>query len=194
MSKAARRLTYPEPKLRDGVVRLRPWSDADLACVEAATHDPYIPETTTVPAVFTEAEGLAWIERQRNRQTSGEGISLAIAEVSSDDALGAAVLMLGFRAGTVSIGYWLVPAARGHGLASRAVLMLAPWALTQAGVARVEALVEPDNTASQRILEVAGFERQGLLPSYLAFGDRRADVLVYSLIASDLEADSLETP
>ena len=187
-------LTYPKPPLRDDIVCLRPWSKTDLACVEAAGSDPYIPETTTVPAEFTEAEGLAWIERQHNRLTNGEGISLAVADARSNDAIGAAVLMLGFRAGTMSIGYWLVPAARGQGLASRVVAMLASWALTRTGAARVEALVEPDNTASVRILETAGFKREGLLRSYLTLADRRADVLVYSLITSDFGADSLETP
>jgi RimJ/RimL family protein N-acetyltransferase len=59
--------------------------------------------------------------------------------------------------GTVDIGYWLIERGRGRRLASHAVALLAPWALTDAGLARVEALVDPDNTASQRVLESVGF-------------------------------------
>jgi len=45
---------------------------------------------------------------------------------------------------------------------------------------RIEAWVEPANEASQRALSVNGFEREGLLRSFLVLGSRRADVLVYS--------------
>jgi hypothetical protein len=45
--------------------------------------------------------------------------------------------------------------------------------------ARVEALVVPDNVASQRVLEKAGFRREGKLRSYLVFEHGRADALIY---------------
>jgi ribosomal-protein-alanine N-acetyltransferase len=138
-----------------------------------------------VPATFTKAEGVAWIERQWGRLDDGEGLSLAIADPASGDALGAVVLMLRRRRDTAAIGYWIVESARGRGLASRAVALLARWALTDAGLARVEALVEPENVASQRVLESAGFRREGHLRSYLVFETRRADALIYSLLPSD---------
>jgi ribosomal-protein-alanine N-acetyltransferase len=54
------------------------------------------------------------------------------------------------------------------------------WGLDAAGFARVEAWVEPDNAASQRVLESNGYAREGLLRGFLVLGSRRADVLVYS--------------
>ena len=132
------------------------------------------------------AEGLAWIERQWGRADSGEGLSLAIADATSGDALGAAVLMFRRQPGTVAIGYWLVERARGRRLASPAVALLARWALTDAGLARVEALVEPENIASQRVVESVGFRREGHMRFYLVFNARRADALIYSLLPSDL--------
>jgi len=176
---------YPDPPLTDGVVVLRRWSQEDLGCVEEATHDPAIPKGTTVPATFTPAEGLAWIERQWSRPDDGTGVSQAIADATSDEALGAIVLMARQR-GTVEIGYWLIPRARGRGLGSRAVGLVARWAVTEAEFARVEALVVPDNVSSQRVLEKAGFRREGHLRSYLVYEWQRADALVYSLLPSDL--------
>lgn len=173
----------PEP-LTDGVVVLRRWSVDDLPCVEAASRDPRIPEMTTVPPVYTEAEGLAWIERQHGRLTLGDGLSLAIADGADGVARGYVGLLLRKDApGTAGIGYWLVRHARGGGRAARAVALLARWALTDAGLARVEAHVEPGNEASERVLERAGFRREALLRSYLAFSNRRADALVYALLA-----------
>lgn len=89
---------------------------------------------------------------------------------------------------TVGLGYWVIERARRQGLASRAVRLLATWALTEASLARVEALVELDNPASQRVVEGAGFWREGLLRSYLVFGAHRADALIYSLIPGDLKS------
>ena len=179
-------LSYPDPPLTDGTVLLRRWAESDLGCVEEASRDPHIPEGTTVPARFTVAEGLGWIERQWGRADNGEGLSLAIADAGSNEALGAAVLMFRRQRGTVEIGYWLIERARGRCLGSRAVALLAPWALRDAGLARVEALVEPDNIASRRVLESVGFRREGHLRSYLVFNTRRADALMYSLLPSDL--------
>jgi RimJ/RimL family protein N-acetyltransferase len=39
---------------------------------------------------------------------------------------------------------------------------------------------------SQRVLEKAGFRREGHLRSYLVFDQQRADALMYSLLPSDL--------
>jgi len=63
----------------------------------------------------------------------------------------------GQQAGAVGIGYWIAPRARRRGLATRAVRLAAAWALQEGGAARVEALVEPENTASKRVVEAAGF-------------------------------------
>jgi ribosomal-protein-alanine N-acetyltransferase len=179
-------LSYPDPPLTDGTVVLRRWATSDTGCVEEASWDPRIPRGTTVPARFTVADGLAWIERQWGRADNGEGLSLAIADASSDEALGVVVLLFRRQPGTVDIGYWLIERARGRRLASRAVALLARWALTDAGLARVEALVEPENSASQRVLESVGFRNEGHLRSYLVFNEGRADALIYSLLPSDL--------
>jgi len=58
--------------------------------------------------------------------------------------------------GTVDIGYGLVPAARGHGYATMAVVAMLEWALTQPGVARVTANTTDDNAGSVGVMERAG--------------------------------------
>jgi ribosomal-protein-alanine N-acetyltransferase len=185
------RLCYPDPPLTDSTIVLRRWEEEDIRCVEEASWDPRIPQGTTVPATFTVAEGHAWIERQWGRADKGEGLSLAIADASSGEALGVVVLMFRRQPGTVEIGYWLIERARGRRLAARAVALLACWALTDAGLARVEALVEPDNIASQRVLETVGFRREGHLRSYLVFNTGRADAFIYSLLPSDLAEQAM---
>jgi len=111
-------------------------------------------------------------------------VSQAIADPVSNEALGAATLMVR-QSGTASIGYWLLPRARGRGLASAAVILLATWAASDGPFDRIEALVEPNNIASQRVLEKAGFRREGLLRSYLVFDEQRVDASIFSLLRSE---------
>ena len=86
----------------------------------------------------------------------------------------------------VGIGFWVVPLMRRRGLATHAVGLLSGWALAEAGAARVEAWVEPQNTPSQRVLMGAGFKREGVLRSFLSFAERPADAVVFSRMAEDV--------
>ena len=175
-------LAYPDPPLADDVVCVRPWRGTDLATVVEASRDPYIPKVTTVPAPFTKGAGERWLDRQDVRSRSGLGISLVIAENESgrDEAVGAVVLMHRGH-GVYGLGYWLLPAARRRGLASRAVALVVEWTLAQTGVAELEALVEPWNEASIRVAERAGFTRDRLLRAEISVAGREADVVRYVL-------------
>jgi [ribosomal protein S5]-alanine N-acetyltransferase len=172
----------PEPVLEDGIVRLRRWAATDLACVKAASDEGSIPEGTTVPLRFTEEAGREWIERQHSRVLRGQGWSLAVTELPQGPAVGCAVLLLRAQEGVAGLGYWLLPEARGRGLASRSVALLTEWGLREVGLARVEAWVEPGNEASAGVLSRCGFELEGRLRSFLPFPTRRADALVFSRV------------
>jgi RimJ/RimL family protein N-acetyltransferase len=60
--------------------------------------------------------------------------------------------------GVVEIGYGLVPSARGHGYATEALGTLVQIA-AGLGVTTIRADTDPDNVASQRTLEHAGFHQ-----------------------------------
>jgi [ribosomal protein S5]-alanine N-acetyltransferase len=136
------------------------WHEQTPELPDAAT-DPSIPGGTTVPTLYTPQAARAFIRRQWQRAENDEGVSMAIAATESDDALG--LLWLGIRpqAGVLGLGYWVVPAARRRGLGSHAIRLAVDRALREAGIARVEAWVEPENVASQALLTAAGVRREG---------------------------------
>jgi len=180
-------LEYPDPDLVSERIRLRRWTHADLPCIEAASTDPEIPQGTTVPATYTDEEGRAFIERQWGRQTSGQGLSLAIADVATDEAKGLVFLGLGRIRGHCHLGYWLIPEARGRGLGTAAVELVSRWVLTATDVHRLVAEVHPDNAASLALLRSCGFTEEGLLRSWLWIGGDVADAVQFSLLDSDLD-------
>jgi ribosomal-protein-alanine N-acetyltransferase len=177
-------LHYPTPDLIEGPTRLRKWTLDDVACIAEASTDSPIPEGTTVPATYSSDAARAFIERQWSRLDNGEGLSLAISSALTSAAIGLIVLTLRPQNGVAGVGYWVVPSQRGHGHARRAVRLFTQWALSHAGLSRVEAWVEPDNSASRHVLTSAGFEHEGTLRSFLSFPTRRADAMVFSYVAA----------
>ena len=65
--------------------------------------------------------------------------------------------------GMAEIGYGILEEYQSQGYATEAVGAAANWALKQSNVTRVEAETEPDNRASQRVLEKCGFLPSGTL-------------------------------
>lgn len=63
--------------------------------------------------------------------------------------------------GSTEIGYGLLDAYQGIGYATEAVSAAVHWALQQPGVSSVVAETEPNNRASQRVLEKVGFRPTG---------------------------------
>lgn len=73
---------------------------------------------------------------------------------------------IGFKgpphAGRVEIGYGIHGEYEGRGLTTEAVKALCGWAITQDMVYFVDAETEPENFASQRVLEKSGFKPTGI--------------------------------
>ncbi|NHW47697.1 GNAT family N-acetyltransferase [Paenarthrobacter sp. MSM-2-10-13] len=161
--------------------RLRPFTAADVPVIQEASSDPLIPAITTVPASGSRQSALAFIERQHQRKVDGTGYSFAIADASSDQAVGQIRLWLkNLSQGRASIGYWAAPSHRGNGAASSALGALAAWGLAQPGIHRLELYVEPWNEGSWRAAERSGFVREGTMRSWLEIGGQRKDMYMYS--------------
>ena len=86
--------------------------------------------------------------------------------------------------GQAEIGYWLFPQTRGRGTATQAARFLAEYGFSL-GFERIEARVFTGNTASERVLERAGFTREGVLRSLPRRRGGRADMTLYSLLRGE---------
>jgi len=79
--------------------------------------------------------------------------------------------------------------ARGRGLATRALVLTARWALGHEDVARVQLRADVENEASRRVAEKAGFRLEGVLRAahWSPRQQRRLDWAMYSLLPGELE-------
>jgi RimJ/RimL family protein N-acetyltransferase len=97
---------------------------------------------------------------------------------------GAALHHLDRTRDVLELGYWLFVEARGRGVATRVVEAFCAHAFAH-GIFRVEAVVRVGNTASERVLERAGFTREGVKRGLLRHEGERVDSTLFARIASD---------
>ncbi|MEU8526239.1 MULTISPECIES: GNAT family N-acetyltransferase [Streptomyces] len=162
---------------------LRRWEMTDLPLVQEASTDPYIPLTTSVPPMYSRAEGEAFVRRQWTRAETGTGYPFVVERRSDARPLGGIGLWLrDLPDGRATIGYWISPRCRGAGAAGTALNAVAAWALGELRIPRLQLFIEPWNTASCRTAERAGFTREGLLRSWQEIGGQRRDMVLYGRV------------
>ena len=122
------------------------------------------------------------------RWIAAADVEFVIADAAHAEPLGLTWLRIAERdPGLASVGYWLRPEARGRGAATVAVRLVARWAFSELGVQRLELTTAPENIASQRVAERAGFTREGILRGLVATKDNgRWDTVMFSLLPADL--------
>jgi len=178
------RLSFPDGGLRldDLVVRLPRPGDEDA--VAAAFADEELREAGNLPVLSRDelAEALPHIGALVE---SGRLAPLVVADASTGEILGGGTLHhLDAERSVLEIGYWLYPHARGRGIATRLARALAEHAFS-IGVQRVAAYVNVGNLGSERVLERAGFTREGVVRSLPKPDGRRVDKTLFSLLPGE---------
>jgi RimJ/RimL family protein N-acetyltransferase len=182
------RFPAPEIGLTDGVVLLRPWRDSDVAQMVEACKDPEIPRWTAVPDPYTEADAQAWVRGDPVAgEPPGDRVSFAVAEPDDDARLFAAMsIQRIFRGASGEIGYWTAPWARGRGVMTHAVRLLAQWSFEEFELRRIELVIAVENTGSNRVAEKAGFTNEGTLRQYREAKGIWRDHYMWSLLRGEL--------
>jgi RimJ/RimL family protein N-acetyltransferase len=178
------RLSISDDGIRDGDLVLRLPRVEDVDTIAPAFADPEIREAGNLPN-FSREELLEALPHLTTLAASGRLLPLVVADVTHEDVLGGGTLHhLDAERGIVELGYWLFPRARGRGVATRVARLLSEHAFSL-GVQRVEAYVNVGNDASDRVLERAGFTREGVARSLPKPDGTRVDKTLYSLLPGE---------
>lgn len=176
-------------ELSDGVVSLRGYRADDVPLLLAGVKDEQVVHFADVrwaddtPAELADRIESLWPEVARE----GRLINCGVTDARSGELLGHFVVFgVDRTAGVCEVGFWLRREARGRGAAGRAVELACRWAFDELGIERVQASTDVENVPTQRTLEKAGFQREGIMRSRLPTRDgNRADYILYSRLASD---------
>jgi RimJ/RimL family protein N-acetyltransferase len=177
------------PPLSDGDVSVRLYAEQDIPEILIAYQDD--PELH-VRFGFDRPPSGAQLGTQSEvapaERAAGERLRLTIVETGSEVCRGRiSVHHFDWDHRRAEIGVWLAPQVRGRGWAPRALRLAAVWLFDTCGIERLELLTTPDNEAMLRAATAAGFTREGVLRGYVRYRRRRQDLVVLSLLPSDLE-------
>ena len=140
-----------------------------------------------------ELERASWrlrVRRYRDEYSRGTGVPFLIVLNDTGSIVGG-ISVGNIRRGVSQsgqIGYWMGEPYAGRGLMGDAVGVLVRHCFGALRLNRIEAACIPDNLRSIRVLEKAGFTREGLLRSYLRINGDWQDHYLYALLAGEYHA------
>ncbi|MEU8589137.1 GNAT family N-acetyltransferase [Streptomyces sp. NPDC048664] len=156
------------PVLHGHGLRLRSWDDASDGDVDAWLRGLTDPDfrrwNTPVKSVSDRESARESLRWKLAAVADGTSASFRITDAASGATLGhIGVNEIDLFLRTARVGYWILPEARGQGVATRALALAARWALTDLGVHRLELGHAVGHAASCRIAERCGFLVEGTL-------------------------------
>ena len=179
-------LAPPRVPPADDVVALVPLGRAHLDALEDLGADPLVQRFTRIPEPFGRTEAEWWLGLYERGWVDGSRAGFAVVERADGAFVGMiAFVTLRLDAAEAEVGYIVAPAARGRGLATRALALVTAWGFDQLGLARIELRAELENPASLRVAERCGYVREGVLRGVHLKGGRRGDMAVYSRLATE---------
>ena len=175
----------PQPVLSaEGGLLLRPWEATDATVFFDAYRDSEIQHWHTRQPV-SEDQVHQWFDQYRLDWARERGAHWAVTR-SSGEVLGR-IAMRGINLddGVAECAYWVLPAARGAGAASRALTALSVWALGETGFHRLELDHSTRNKPSCRVAAKSGFLLEGTKRSAAVHSDGRHDMHLHACIRGD---------
>jgi RimJ/RimL family protein N-acetyltransferase len=170
--------------LTDGVVLIRPLTAADAP----AFAQGFVDDPTLGVMVGTETDPTPEdvVARELAGRPPNTVPALAVADAGSGEFLGGLGLYrLDPRHRRAEVGFWLVPDARGRGIAGRAVTLLTSWAFGTLGLDRVELTTTPDNAPTRALALKLGFTEEGTMRARNLERGRRVDVMMFAVLKDE---------
>jgi len=165
---------------------VRSWrlSDIDPLVRYAHNRNIWINLRDRFPHPYRKADGLRFIRAMRDANPE-----TAFAIVVDNEAAGGIGFLLQQDVDRVSaeIGYWLGEPFWGRGIATEALAAVTRYAIETHGLTRLFAVPFAHNAASCRVLEKAGYVREGHLRRSVIKDGKILDQFQYAFIAPDAE-------
>jgi ribosomal-protein-serine acetyltransferase len=183
----------PLPKeisFSDGGITIRPVRLEDAEALFEAINET-MPDLQQWLPFSSQNPGLqdihVWLSEQTEEWAKGRSYAFAILDAQSETLIGGCQLngLIAIHR-LANVVYWVRSTERGHGVAGRAVRLLARFGFEDLGLQRLEILVAVENIASQKAAKKTGARYQGLQPNRILVGGSLYEAVLYSLIPADL--------
>jgi len=168
-------------RIEFGEYMIRDWVDEDASSLARYANNRKIAMwlRDRFPSPYRPADAKAFLAR-----VSRQNPRTVFAIATQHEAIGG--IGLEFRDDvhrfTAELGYWLGEPFWSRGIMTEAIRLFTPWAFENFEVHCIYATVFEGNAASARVLEKAGFAREGRLPASVFKNGRVLDQLLYARI------------
>ncbi|MCE2500908.1 MAG: GNAT family N-acetyltransferase [Dehalococcoidia bacterium] len=153
--------------------------DAEALAKYANNRNVWLNLRDAHPLPYRLEHAVSWL-RMATRQWPEVHFAIA----SADEAIG--YIGLGLQSDvfyrSAEIGYWLGEPFWGRGIATAALQALTEYAFFQFNLIRLYAYVNVTNPASVRVLEKAGYEREGRLRKNVIKDGQVVDQFLYAMV------------
>lgn len=168
-------------------LRLRRFTDADLALFMAYRNDPEVARYQSWEGI-SEREAHAFLQEQREIQPGvpGQWFQIAIELKETGMLVGDCALKVEeYDERQAEIGYTLSRAYQRRGIASEAVSHVLNYAFLTLELHRVMAITDCENVASVTLLERLGLRREGHFLQNVWFKGRWGDEYLYAILQEE---------
>lgn len=187
--------SYAELRFETPRLVLRAFRHADARDLFAVFSDPEVFRYIPVGGWTQVDEAHQRIARDVEKMAAGEYIRLALERREDGRVLGEVLLFnFGAESRRAELGYALGRAAWGLGYASEALSPLVDYGFEHLDLNRIEAVIDPRNAASARVLERLGFVHEGNQRERYVTRGETSDGGLWGLLRRDREAARAARP
>lgn len=147
--------------LSDGSLTLRPHRDADIPRITHACQDPQARQWIPLPAPYTDLDARSYVAGALSGGANGTSFEWAI---ESDGQWVGNIGLHDRRGDTFEVGFLVHPDARGRGICSRALRLLAAYVFDGLGLNGLTWRAAHGNFGSRRVAWSCGFTVDGMWP------------------------------
>jgi len=180
----------PDLELAEGPLLLRGWREDDAPALHEAIHESLDSIGRWLPwchAGYDLDEARTWVRRCREGWAAEEHFAFGVFARDTGALLGSVGLNQRNRMHrSAALGYWVRRTRQGRGIAAQAANMVARFGFGTLGLARIEIVALPDNSASRRTAERAGARFETVARHRLWVRDEARDAAVYALVPGDV--------
>ncbi|MGB8965945.1 MAG: GNAT family protein [Candidatus Cybelea sp.] len=171
---------------RLALLRSPAMAEAESLYKHANNRDVWITLRDGMPYPYSPEDAVRWVERVQDQQPR---VSFVID--LNGEAIGAIGLVLGcdIERCSAEVGYWLGADHWGRGIATAALQRICRYAFEDLGLLRVFATPIVWNPASFRVLEKAGFEREGIMRNACIKDGKVMDMALYGKVREEVEVE-----
>ena len=143
--------------------------------------------TLRIPSPYTEGDADAFLKICRQTEREYDQIINWAIRNANDELIGGIGRFMASEKTTKhkdEIGYWLAKPLRGQGIMTEIVKGYCDYLMRIYGLIRIEAIVFPHNLGSMKVLEKAGFEREGYGKKFQIKNGAPLDAVLYAKVTN----------